>query len=220
MTTEAQEFKISPKLPHSTIIKLNIAHDETRKVISSDIIQNARELAPTAKIDDVLPLFMAMHYRNGTVYNWRAIAATGAGGIGQTARERRWSMHTPEVVYMSGSHVIWQIDQSQALLNDELAQIRDGTRTFKLEEAKFERISRNAALTATLTDTKTVLAEALASYVEQGYIKPYSEEYLYILKTLPTPKGISWHNLKKKVFTALERGDISRAYNIIKQAGD
>ncbi len=190
----SREFLISEKTPNRILATANWIKYPVKGRIAKDIFTNAIELAPT--IDEKAVLNCLVHYRRGSTRKETGIPALAysvASTIGSTAAKMSWDMHSPEVVYMSGYHILWATGE-----NIKNLESRGKTDT---PEYKVIKICRED------------LGEAVFEYVDR-YLST-TEDLLEILRALIYPRHSNIKNRIPTIHKYLGLGDIDRALTIL-----
>lgn len=207
-----REFQISPK---STNAWLQTNKGRTsdlynvRMQVARDILTNAYELEGRVNWTEI----KKDHLKTTTskARGEAALAMSVASTVASIARYMGWDMHSPEVVYMSGSHIHWSLGEDLDALN---ARIYDDKRKFSDEAKKEVTLSEERKKAARIAVYRSRIGESLGEFARQKL--PQGEEYLKLLQRFVYLDGgqISLH-VRQKGLDLLKEGKITQAAAIL-----
>lgn len=216
------EFLISAKASHEIFSSGWFHKYDVRTTLTSDIIQNMRELTHGVDIEELLG-YIRLPARleftlTGSPYvshrGERTIRKFYAFTIGSIASQMVWDMDTPEIVYLSGYLLYDALNSNIESLRKRLGNTEI---LYSSEEKKRILMEKKEAELERIIPAKEFLETQLEEFVAQHGL--LDNRYLEILRGLLRLSGKSTlrGNIRKRIYDALKNKDIDTAYLIWRQ---
>lgn len=202
-----KEFVISAKTTYLQLAgEKSIRDSRLRWRIAGDVINNARELERGINWVEVLSHIFWVQDKD-IFYGRKAIANSIAVSLASIAINMGWSMHSPEVVYMSGLHPLRGLVKHIESLDENIAKAPE--RKFESEEKKEEIIRKERDEAGRLSIFRKRLEESLGEYAKQNL--PENPTYLRILRRILYVKP----EIRRKIIFFLRNGQIESAATLL-----
>lgn len=188
-----------------------------RNKLSSDIIDNARDLIPNVDWGFILDHVHTTRDNEARITGRAAVGKILVPTIGSIAKKLQWDMDRPEVVYMSGLFFEWVVYKGTEDLNGYIQAASAGEKKFISDEQKRDTIKNKTAEAARLGEFAKTIKERLDLFFELNW--PEASSYGVILRELLfsglTP-DLSQYTLDK-VLKLVAQGKIDEAYNLVQK---
>lgn len=201
-------FNISPKSTHQWMSAQELNYGDVRLKIADDILLNGRELEDGinwAVVEDCV----RFHSRGKTSTGRWALQRSGAVRFASIAVNMGWDMHSPEIVYMSGSHINWYVVNEANKSKQRVADVEEGRIRFEDAEQtdlfKAQQMNRSGMLIGYASKFN----ESLVEYGRQ--FLPNSDGYLEVLKGMTHLNRLGVTHERYELFELLKAGSFDQA---------
>lgn len=188
-----------------------------RNKLSSDIIDNARDLIPSVDWSFILDHVHTTKKNVAMVTGRAAVGKILVPTIGSIAKKLQWSMDRPEIVYMSGLFFEWVVGKEIENLNDYVQSTNAGEKKFVSNDQKEETIKNKTAEAVKLGKFAKTIREKLDLFFELNW--PETLGYGVVLRELLfsglTP-DLSQYKIDK-VLKLVAEDKIDEAYELIQK---
>lgn len=208
---EQKTFQISPKTPHEWLATVRRWSEwKARLSVAEDMVNNARELESGVNWSEILARTFAIVDKRRRYTGKLAIVHSIAGTVGSVTSNMGWSMHSPEVVYMSGYHFFWGLGKDIDHINERLAMAEE--RIFDSQEAKQKILQKEQQDVKRLGTFRHRLGESLDLYARQSFPAGDLDQYLEILKGLLYAGHSQLGQKRHSILHFLKSGQIREAH--------
>lgn len=218
----SKEFSIRPKTPWTYLAEVKDWRmmDPLNRV-TQNVLENASELFGNLDVDDVVnQIYVIKNLRK--IQGNDAVKSSVAATLGSLASAMHWNMDNPQVVFMSGYHLIWGLGKKLEDVHKKLLDVETGRRTFQSEDLKRERLNKEIEYLSKYSRIRKEMENILESYAQQnGIDKTYQtilKGLLYIGDTSSHSKSKMTPQTRNQIFKALRENRIDEAYGFMRDS--
>lgn len=206
-------FVITPKTTHAWITEQKDGRGSVLiGRLTDDILVNVAELGGEDNLDDVINTVSWIN--GGKRYVGRfAIQQTIAPTVGSIAREMGWSMHTPQIVYMSPYSLFSSISSRVDYLKGDIKEIEEERHRFPTPEAKEAKYAAEKKEVDKLVAFNARLRSAAEAYADM--VLPVDPVYRDVLRGLLRSGHTSTTTIRRSALNHLRQGRVEQAHEAL-----